>query len=587
METENKKNHPIYRVMIRPHFLRRSWQLTKPYWTSEEKWHALAMLVAILLMAVAMVGLNVYISYWNRQLFNALQDFNEGVFPRLVLYFLIYLVVFIAIAIFQYYIQSLLQLRWRRWLTFHYVDKWVNHSRYYQLELDRHYSDNPDQRITEDIDAYTNLSLSLIIGLFSSILTLVSFIGLLWHISGNLTFSLAGHTFVITHYMVWVAIIYSFIGNWLAHVIGRKLISINYYKQRVEANLRFSLVRLRENGRAIAQMKGDRTERGQIRTRFQDIWEATRALIKYNKRLLGYSSGFSNLANIFPLFAAAPQYFAKQITLGNLSQISMAFGNVQSSLSWFVSSYSDLANWRTVVERLDNFNDALNKLPEPNQRPGQLFRQEENARPELSDLELTLPDGTSKLSIDNLVLNKGEDTLIEAPSGAGKSLLFGLLSGNWPFWQGKVTMPISTFFVPQTPYLPIGTLKEVLAYPGTSAHYTAEEIETVICEVGLSQLVAQLDTHAHWERMLSPGEKQRISFARALLRRPEWLFLDEATAALDLSAEQSLYQLLKERLQGTTLISIAHKNTLTHFHLRVVVLSQSEGDNVTSRTVQD
>ncbi|MGJ8525426.1 Inner membrane ABC transporter ATP-binding protein YddA [Halomonadaceae bacterium LMG 33818] len=545
------------------------------------------MMIAILLMAVAMVGLNVYISYWNRQLFNALQNFDDGVFPRLVLYFLIYLIVFISIAIFQYFIQSLLQLRWRRWLTFHYIDKWVNHSRYYQLELDHHYSDNPDQRITEDIDAYTHLSLSLFIGLFSSILTLASFIGMLWHISGNLTFSLGGHTVVITHYMVWVAIIYSFVGNWLAHVIGRKLISINYYKQKVEANLRFGLVRLRENGRAIAQMKGDSTEREQIKTGFHAIWEATRALIKYNKRLLGYNSGFSNLASIFPLFAAAPQYFAKQITLGNLSQISMAFGNVQSSLSWFVSSYSSLANWRTVIERLDNFNDALDKLPEPTQRPGQLFRQEENARPELSSLELKLPDGTSKLTIDDLVLNKGENTLIEAPSGAGKSLLFGLLSGNWPFWQGKVTMPTSTFFIPQAPYLPIGSLKEVLAYPSMADHYNDDRLEEVLWDAGLPQLIKELETRAHWERILSPGEKQRISFARALLRRPQWLFLDEATAALDLSAEQSLYQLLKERMPGTTLVSIAHKNTLMPFHPRVIVLSQLEGTHATPHTLSD
>lgn len=564
--------------VIRRHFMRRAWHLLKPYFTSEERWSALLLLVATLFMNAAVVGVQVYLTNWNGRFYNALQQYNISAFPRLVVTFFIGLAFFIALVMLGYYFQSLLQLRWRRWLTYAFSSKWINHSRYYQLELNSQYADNPDQRITEDIDNLTNLSLSLFIGLFGSVISLVSYLIMLWHLSGSLDFTLFGYNISIPHYMIVVAFVYSMLANWLAHLVGRKLISINYYKEKVEANLRFGLIRLRENGRAIAQMKGEEVEKAQIADRFKDIWYATRALITYTKRLTGYSTGVLNLGNVFPLFAAAPQYFTKQITLGTLMQTSSAFTNVQSALSWFVNSYQDLTSWRAVIERLDNFNLALDELPEPLQRPGQTHESSENTRPELNDLELALPQGTSMLSIDELILNKGEHTLIEAPSGSGKSLLFGVMAGNWPFWQGRVRMPTSAFFVPQTPYLPIGTLSEVLAYPGEVQTYQHEQLEDALRSVGLPHLVNELDERAHWERRLSPGEKQRISFARVLLKKPEWLFMDEATAALDLPAEQALYQLLIERLPETTIVSIAHKNTLAHFHPRTVTLKGHRQD---------
>lgn len=565
--------------------LGKAWALSKPYWSSEERWTARALLVSIIGMALFMVYLDVQFNSWNNNFYNALQEKQSTDFWALILWFSFLAAVYIAVAGYNRYLNLLLQLRWRRWLTERYLQDWLRDRVHYRIELKGYGTDNVDQRIQEDLKDFASLTLSLGLDLLSSVVTLVTFAHILWTLSGPLTIPVFGGI-TIPGYMMWVALVYAIIGSTLTHTVGRALSGLNYQQQRYEANFRFDLVRLRENAESIAASRGENDERRGLRRRFHDVWTNFSSLMQYSKRLTWFITGYRQIAIIFPFMVVSPRYFADSIKFGVIFQTASAFGQVQGALSWFVTAYGELAQWRATLDRLTSFHEAI-EAARAEALAGQGITVHESTGPDLrlDGVDILLPDGRALLGKVGLQLKAGEHTLITGPSGVGKSTLFRALSGIWPFGRGTVEVPAGArlMFLPQRPYLPIGSLREAVAYPSVSAGLPDETLRAVLIDCELAHLADRLDDHEHWAQRLSPGEQQRLAFARALLHQPEWLFLDEATSALDTDTEQHLYQLLRERLPGTTLVSIAHRPTVAAFHTRQLALSKgADGSAVLS-----
>ncbi len=556
--------------------LGKAWALSKPYWSSEERWTARALLVAIIGMALFMVFLDVQFNSWNNNFYNALQEKQSTDFWALILWFSFLAAVYIAVAGYNRYLNLLLQLRWRRWLTDRYLQDWLTDRVHYRIELKGYGTDNVDQRIQEDLKDFASLTLSLGLDLLSSVVTLVTFAHILWTLSGPLTLPIFGGI-TIPGYMMWVALVYAIIGSTLTHTVGRALSGLNYQQQRYEANFRFDLVRLRENAESIAAWRGEEDERRGLRRRFHDVWLNFSTLMQYSKRLTWFITGYRQIAIIFPFMVVSPRYFADSIKFGVIFQTASAFGQVQGALSWFVTAYGELAQWRATLDRLTSFHEAI-EAARAEALAGQGITVREGTGPDLqlNGVDVLLPDGRALLGQVHCRLKAGEHTLITGASGIGKSTLFRALSGIWPFGGGTVEVPAGArlMFLPQKPYLPIGPLREAVAYPAGSAGFTDERLRAALQDCELGHLAGRLDENEHWAQRLSPGEQQRLAFARALLNEPDWLFLDEATSALDTATEQHLYQLLRERLPVTTLVSIAHRPTVAAFHRRQLVLSR-------------
>ena len=551
------------------------WALIKPYWSSDERWSARGLLASIVAMALFMVFLDVQFNTWNNSFYNALQEKRGEDFWALILWFSFLAAVYIAVAGYNRYLNLWLQLRWRRWLTDRYLADWLRDRVHYRIELKGYGTDNVDQRIQEDLKDFASLTLSLGLDLLSSVVTLVTFANILWVLSGPLTLPVFGGI-TVHGYMMWVAFAYALVGSGLTHAVGRALAGLNYQQQRYEANFRFDLVRLRENSESIAALRGEADEQRNLRRRFQDVWRNFSSLMHYSKRLTWFITGYRQIAIIFPFMVVAPRYFADTIKFGVIFQTASAFGQVQGALSWFVTAYGELAQWRATLERLTSFHEAI-EAARREAMSGQGIQVVAGAAHELAmtDVTIALPNGNALLGHVQLRLVAGENTLIGGASGIGKSTLFRALSGIWPFGEGQVMVPTGArlMFLPQRPYLPIGSLREAVAYPADPAGFSDEAIKAALQDSQLPALTAQLDESSHWAQRLSPGEQQRVCFARALLNQPDWLFLDEATSALDAATERHLYRLLGERLPQTTLVSIAHQPTLAAFHARRVVLT--------------
>jgi putative ATP-binding cassette transporter len=561
---------------------RRVWTLSKPYFSSDHKWMARGLLGAIVALNLALVYMNVLFNEWNRLFYDALQDKNSAVFWEQLGRFTYLAFAFIVIAVYKFYLTQLLEMRWRAWMTTHYLDRWLSNQTFYRLELARYARqaksldgnkanpDNPDQRIQEDISQFTNLTLGLSMGLLNSVVTLGSFVGILWTLSGSFALHLAGGEYVIPGFMVWMAVLYCGVGSVLTHYIGRPQIALNFEQQRVEADFRHRMVRVREYSESIALDGGEAVERKQLDGRFGAVLGNYLALIRAQKRLIWFTSFFGQAAVVFPFVVAAPRYFSGAIQLGQLTQISGAFGQVQGALSWFVDSYSSLASWRATTDRLTGFEASFSAVA-----PVEYARiAPEYVATSASDLGVNLPDGTVLLAHTTVSAAAGERILLQGPSGSGKSTLFRTLAGIWPFATGKVQRPLDAMFLPQRPYFPNGPLRDALAYPQPAANYTDTQLQQALRDALLPDLANQLDTLDAWGQKLSGGEQQRLAIARALLKKPQWLFADEATSALDEAAEKTLYQRLSDMLaqRGGSLVSIAHRPGVAAFHTRQWVL---------------
>ena len=565
----------------------RVWALSKPYFSSEHKWQARGLLLAIVALNLALVYMSVLFNDWNRLFYDALQNKDATVFWQQLGRFSYLAFAFIVIAVYKFYLTQLMEIRWRAWMTTHYLQRWLKDQAFYRFELARFSPataagaaasnpDNPDQRIQEDIGQFTSYTLSLSMGLLNSLVTLGSFVGILWALSGSFAFSFQGSEYLIPGFMVWMALLYSLAGSVLTHYIGRPQIALNFQQQKVEADFRHRMVRVREYSESIALDRGETVEHAQLELRFGRVLANYLALINAQKRLVWFTSFFGQAAVVFPFLVAAPRFFSGAIQLGELMQISSAFGQVQGALSWFVDSYSSLASWRATTDRLTGFEGAFQTL-----KPvADAATAPDGIAVRADDLTVALPTGAVLLAHTQLQAAAGDTVLLSGPSGSGKSTLFRSLAGIWPFASGTVERGDDTMFLPQRPYFPDGPLRDALAYPQAAASYPDAALQQALNDAMLPQLTDQLDRVDAWSQKLSGGEQQRLAFARVLLKKPKWVFADEATSALDEAAEATLYQrltaLVAQRNGG--LVSIAHRPGVAAFHKRRWVLQpQTEG----------
>lgn len=557
------------------------WRIASPFFLrAEERWPGRILLAAIVAIELSIVGVTVLFNTWHLAFYNALQDRNWNAFVYQLGYFCVLAAAFITLAVYQLYLNQWLQIRWRRWLTATYLDHWLAGANHYRMQLMGDAADNPDQRIANDIALFIQLTLGIGLQLLNSVVTLISFMVILWALSAAAPLHLFGQAINIPGYLLWAALIYAVFGTALTHLIGRALIALNFQQQRYEADFRFSLVRVRENSEQIALLEGDRAERERLLERFGNVIANWYAIMTRQKKLTFFTAGYSQASVVFPYIMVSPAYFAGAIQLGALMQTANAFGQVQNALSVFVNVYVSLAEWRAVVERLSGFDQSVAAARAvATSAPAIALARGEGAAVNFKDLSVRLPNGVPLVNASDLSIEPGERVLVTGPSGAGKSTLFRALAGVWPFGAGTISVPkdAKMMILPQRPYFPIAPLAAAVAYPAEAGEFDKAQIAELIAAVGLPGLAARIDDEEHWNRMLSPGEQQRLGVARALLHRPDYLFLDEATASLDEPSEAALYRLLQARLPNSAIISIGHRSTLFAQHRRHLALTP-EGD---------
>lgn len=565
-------------------------RLGKPYFRSKERGTAYGLLAAIVVLNLLGVYFNVLSTYWYKIAYNALQTKNAGVFwssmftyrfvhgfPFLVPGIVEIAAVAILAGVYAYYLQQMLQIRWRRWMTMHFVDDWLGRDAYYQIGLVPHAGtplDNPDQRISDDLNSFVASNLNLGLSLLSNVVTLLSFSVVLWTIGPPLPVG----GIVIHGFLFWVAVFYSLVGTVFTQLIGRKLVPLSFRQQQVEADFRFNLVRIRENSEQIALYRGERAETGGLTGRFAAVYENWWRIMKRTKLLNFFTIGFVQVAAIIPLVAAVPGYFAGVFTLGIVMQIVSIFGNVQGALSWFVNSYPDLVAWRATVQRLDGFERAVRDAHVRAESPA-LVTTTGGDTLRLDDVTVALPSGATLLEERGLAIERNGPVALEGRSGVGKSTLFRVIAGIWPYARGRMQRPAGTMmFLPQRPYVPIGTLKDAVAYPGRSEEIADTAVRGALETVGLGALAARLDQNDNWMLRLSGGEQQRLALARALVVAPDWLFLDEALSALDDDSAEALFAMIRARLPDAQIVSITHQEHVRALHRRRVTVAATRVD---------
>ncbi|MBQ1613378.1 MAG: ABC transporter ATP-binding protein/permease [Selenomonas sp.] len=535
------------------------------YWNSEYKWRARGLLAFVIGLNFFDVYLLVLINSWYKEFYNALQEYLVAEFWPLLGEFTLLAMLHIVVAVYAVYLRQMVQIKWRTWMTDEYLARWLKRQVYYRMQVQGSDTDNPDQRISEDINQFVNLTLQLLIGLLKQMTTLAAFGVVLWNLSGAYTMHLGDKELVIYGYMFWFSLIYAGLGTVGAHIAGRKLISLNFEQQRFEADFRFNMMRVRENSESIAFYGGENVENKGFHERFAKVISNFWQLMRQTKILNFYVNGYAQLAVVVPLILAAPQYFAGAMALGGLMQTVSAFGRVQDALSYFVESYDTIAQLAAVVKRLASFNQHMedaehveNGISGTTAPAGGL---------QLTNLQVALPDGRTLLENCNVNMPKGTKLLVTGVSGCGKSTLLRTLAGIWPYGQGQMAVGQGSrmLFLPQRPYLPLGSLRRALYYPlTTGGNDTA--LHSVLQKVGLADFASRLDEVDDWSRILSLGEQQRLAFARVLLVKPDWLFLDEATSALDEPREAELYEMLARELPDMSIVSVGHRSTLYAQH---------------------
>ena len=555
-------------------FFKDVWYLTKSYWQSEEKKKAFWLLTCIIALTFGVVFMLVQLNTWNNSFYSALQNYDAEKISSELIHFSWLAAIYIILAVYSYYLQQTLILHWRSWLTTRFIDIWLQNKTYYNLQMFGKDTDNPDQRISEDVRQFVEMTLGFAIGILKSLCTFISFVFILYQLSGPLSFSFMGMTWTIHGYMLWASLLYSVLGTYITHVVGRKLVKLNFIQQRYEADFRFSMIRLRESAESVAFYRGEAQEGRVFKHRFKLLLDNFWQLVNKQKQLVFLNSGYSQIAIIFPFVVAMNRYLSKEVSLGGLMQVASAFGRVQDSLSYFVDMYSSIAQWQAVVMRLTYFGRHMHEVSQQAEQ----FHVERFATSEavsVEQMQVNLPDDTALLQDINFTLQPGRNVLIKGVSGSGKSTLLRALAGIWPFVTGKINLPKTEelMFIPQKPYIPLGSLREALLYPGNKPLSDEELLYLLdLCQIGY--LRDKLDLVADWSHVLSVGEQQRLAFVRAHIQEPKWLFLDEATSALDEDTEAAMYALLAERLRQTTLVSIGHRSTLNKYHELMLVIDK-------------
>ena len=553
------------------------WRLAAPYFRAEDRWAGRLLLGAVVSIELSLVAIQVILNQWYNRFYNTLQDRNFNAFVSAILFFCVLAAIYTVLQVYQNYLNQWLQIRWRRWMTQTYLRQWLNTANHYRMQLLGDAADNPDQRIAEDIKMFIDSGagygiLPIGLSLLNAIVTLGSFVVILWNLSEAAPLALFGVT--VHGYLVFAALVYAIIGTSITHLIGWPLITLNFRQQRFEADFRFNLVRTRENSEQIASLHGEAAERERHLSRFGLLADNWIGIMKRTKKLTFFTASYSQASIIFPYVMVSPAYFSGKMQLGGLMQTASAFNSVQNALSYFVTAYRAIAEYQAVVTRLSGFERAIDAGRDAALTPPviEVVPREGANAVAIDHLAVRLPDGTPLVDADHIAFNGGERVLVTGPSGAGKSTLFRAIAGIWPFGSGRVTVPMDAkvMLVPQRPYFPVATLADAITYPAKAGSFDDAHLTEVLTAVGLAALLPRLHEEAHWNRMLSGGEQQRLAIARVLLYMPDYLFLDEATAALDEAAEAMLYRLLQERLPAVTIISIGHRSTLGAFHRRRV-----------------
>jgi putative ATP-binding cassette transporter len=568
-EQEIRPSEGPARISLR-RTLSNAWALIGPYWFSEDRWAARGLLLAVVLLTLGMVYLTVLLNQWNNAFYSALQDKNLVAFRGQLLRVTWLIGIFIVLAVYQVYLNQMLEIRWRRWLTDRYLRAWLADGAYYRMQLMARETDNPDQRIAEDVHLLAAQTLGLFTGGLRAIVTLVTFVAILWGLSGTFTVHVGTFSLAIPGNIVWVAVLYALFGTWLTDWLGRPLVRLNFDKQRYEADFRFGLVRFRENTEGVALYRGEPDEFRGFRARFEDVVGNWWGIMRRQKRMAYFTNAYGLGAWIVPSIVAAPRYFRGEIGLGGLMQTTQAFQQVQDALSFFIQSYKEIASWSSVVERLAGFDRALEQVRRHSTESGVRVAAGRPTHLTVEGVDLHRPDGQPLIENINLSFVRGDTVLLGGASGSGKSTLVRAIAGIWPFGRGEIHVPrgARVLFLPQRPYLPIGALRDVVSYPMPAGGVDDRMLRETLEAVELKELTGRLDEAANWALQLSPGEQQRMAFARALLQKPDWLFLDEATSALDEATEARLYRLMRERLPETMMFSIGHRTTLGPFHAR-------------------
>ncbi|MGH6980343.1 MAG: ABC transporter ATP-binding protein/permease, partial [Stellaceae bacterium] len=550
-----------------------------PYFVSEEKVAAWTLLAAVVLLNLANVYVHVRINQWSAAEYNALGTYNYDEFIYQFWIFLILSAFNIVITVYALYLNQMLQIRWRRWLTRRYISTWLTDRTYFRLQLSGGGADNPDQRIQEDLNLFTTYAMSLSLGLLTAVVSLFSFLFILWDLSGPARIPLGTMgTWYIPGYLVWAALLYSSIGTWLSIKVGRPLVPLNFAQQRFEADFRYSLIRMRENAESVAFYGGEAPEYSIFRSRFANVVDNFWRIMVRRKQLSWFTATFTQAAIVFPILVAAPRYFAKQIQLGGLIQVLGAFGMVQNALSFIITSYPDIAAWQACTERLSGFETRMRQVADSMRAPQQIALRR-GGGVEVQNLDVDLPDGTPLLRGVNFAVAPGQALLLVGPTGSGKSTTLRAMAGLWPFGKGDVGLGEGLeMFLPQRPYLPLGTLRQALLYPredrDDAKRVTDDRLEQVLKLVNLGPFARMLDSVDNWALRLSLGEQQRLAFARVILIEPSVVIMDEATSALDEPTEAMLYGLLRKMGHRPTIVSVGHRSTLREFHDKVCDIGQ-------------
>lgn len=551
-----------------------AWRLMSSYWHSQEKWKARGLLAGVIALTLGQVYMLVLLNGWNNDFYNALQQRAFEFFWPLIGQFAGFAFLHIIFAVYAIYVRQILEIKWRNWMTDKYLDRWLGHQTYYRLQVaGQDDMDNPDQRIADDVNSFVNLSLGLFVGVLKQAASLVAFVVILWNLSGSLDIPLGETVLSVPGYMVFVTLIYSVVGTWLAHKVGRKLIRLNYDQQRFEADFRFSMVRVRENSESVAFYGGEKPEMQNFRERFALVIGNFWGLMKRTKLLNFYVNGYAQIAIIVPVLMCAPQYFSGTMQLGGLMQTINAFGRVQDALSYFVESYDSIAQYAAVIRRLGGFAGHMEEA-EALDSSFDFTRNTSNAL-QLWQMDIALPDGRQLAEKLSIAVPAGKRLLISGGSGAGKSTLLRAIAGIWPYGTGEISLPTGwrTMFLPQRPYLPLGSLRRAIYYPQPVPENTDDNLAGLLESFGLQKLVGQLDTVDDWSRILSLGEQQRLAFIRILLLRPDIVFLDESTSALDEPREAQAYEILHQLLPQMAVVSVGHRSSLLNFHDKQLVLA--------------
>ena len=558
MKREKIKKHKITTSELRD-----CWSLIRPWWVSEEKWVARGLFLLVFALDLSIVRIGAWLANWNESFFNAFQNYNLDDVWKLLFEALLIALTGITVEASRTWFYQTLQMKWRKWVTDVYLDGWMKGRVFHRIESN-HEIDNADQRISEDLKQMVELSLHLSLGFFANLFKLVTFSIIIWNISGTLSFAIWGVQVNIPGYMLWVSIVYALIASIFMEKRGREMVSVEYEQQQRESDFRFMMMRIRENSSEIAISNGEDSEKSALKRYFSRIENNWDFIKRYTKRITVIEKGYTEFGILLAYLMIIPRYFAHQIQLGSIMKLTMSFTNVRVGFAWFVFQYKRLTSLRSMCRRLAELYVCMNADYDTSID----FTSNDEDCIKVDNLEIALSDGTLITKVDHLKIVPGSRWLIKGHSGAGKTTFLKAISGIWQYGSGTISLPQKNLmFLPQVSYLPIGNLKTALCYPNPPEQFANEDCIRVLKECRLEQYLDSLETDdLSWNRKLSPGEKQRLAFARCILLKPDYLFLDEATSAMDPELEGNVFKVLTDRLKDAAIISVAHRESMNVYH---------------------